>query len=673
VSWTHVVRRALLLCALGLGARLGPAGISELASYPLLGVVPGLALVEWLLPALPGFVRLCLATAIAPLAAASAGLALHAAGLPLAGAATATAIAGSASWLLAGARPPRAVRPPELAVPRAAVAIAIGLAIAVALPPLLNPYIAARGDTWTHGAIVSEILERGLPPEDPRFAAIPLHYAWFYNLFIALLCSLRGQSPFPFMAWMNVATGLGTVGLAAVIAVRLWGRPAAGIGAAALMAFGLNAGAWLLWPLRLLRALTGAVRGPEELALQLRTLELGSARIIYSLSAPFAHMVSFLDKLLVGSPLAYGYLLMILHLWATLEWLGGASRAFLPWIAATAAGMLLFHGVVGLSVVPVWLGTLGLALALKQGRTWLPGAGRIAAAGAATLAGALATTPYVIGVASAWTPGPGGLPHSYLSPDPRMLWTSATACAFALWFARRPAVESWRERYPDRALLALYTGCMLLFACVIRLPMDNQVKFVFQLFTPAALLGAPAFWEWVRDLKGRGPARATLALSLLFLTPAALTLHGYLADPGPPREPSLRERRGEERLDRWIRERTPVRAIFLDHRFRWEISVKGRRQLFLGTDQRPEYAGWPSAELFERRRVMGDLFGAASDLPGDLRALERLRRPVYLVFRPEDDPETAGAWSALSRRGDRFELAYDAEGYRVLRLIGESE
>jgi hypothetical protein len=667
----RVVWRAVLLAALLFGAWLEPAWISELASYPLLGVIPGLVLVELLLPAVSSFTRVTVGIAVAPLLSALAGLALVASGLSFPRAAAITAAAGIVLWLLLGLRTRRTAAEPgeDVPIPRAALGIAIGLAVGVALPPLLNRYIAVRGDSWTHGAIAIEILERGFPPEDPRFAAIPLNYAWFYDLFIGLLASLHARPPFYAMAFMNVATAFATVALAVRIALGLWRRREAGVGAAVLMVFGLNAGAYLLWPLQLLRAFVGVVRGENELRVQLHAVELGSARIIYSLGAPFSRMVSFLDKLLVGSPLAYGYLLMLLHVWALLQWLGGGGAVYLPWIALASAGMFLFHGVVGLSVVPVWLGTLALAILLRRGRPWLPSVGRLAGGAAVTLAGALVTVPYTISVATGWTPEKSGLHHSYLLPDPAMPWTFVTACGVALWFALRPTLAAWKGGRAEIATLGLYVAAMVAFACVVRLPSNNQMKFVFLAFAPALTLAAPTFWEAVLRYAHRAAAQAAVVLTLVFAVPPALTLQGYFADRGSPAEPSLRETPGEGALNAWIREQTPKRAVIVDHRFRELVEVQGRRQLYLGTDQGVEFGGWPRDQLLERRRVVADLYGAARDLPGDVRSLERLGRPIYVVFRPEDDAETARAWSVLRGSRARFEPAFESEGYRVLRLV----
>lgn len=665
---TRVLRRAALFAGLILGSRWTVGWPADLAAYPLLGVLPGLALSDTLLPAASRFTRLSLALALAPLVVAAAGWLLLGAGLELPRAAWAIAWAAGLLWVAAGARRPSPVTADEeTGVPRLAWALALGLGLVVLLPPVLNPYIAVRGDTWTHAGIVMRILDRGLPPEDPRFAAIPLHYVWFYNLFIAMLCGLRGGGPFSFMTFLNGATAFATVGLTTLLALRVWRTPEAGRGAALLAVFGLNAGAFLMWPLRLVLAFTGEVRSLDEVARQMRTTHVGEAWVIHTLAAPFAHMVNLLDKLMVGSPLGYGYLLMILHLWAMARWLERGRTLDLLWLGSAAAGMMLFHGVVGLSVIPVWLGTLGLAFLLRIRAPWLGGRGRLAAAFAATLAGGLAATPYMISVASGWAPGTSGLRHSYIAPDPIMPWTLATAGAFALWFAARPLLRAWSDGASTRAVIGLYLLAMIVFGCLVRLPEDNQVKFVYQVFVPAVILAAAGFQAWVAPLLRR-PAAAAL-LALVFLVPPLVTLHGYILDPARDPDANVVEPRGEAECHRWIRERTPADAIIVDSHYRNVVMVKGRRPLYLGTSSGPERAAFPMEQVLERRRVTADLYGAAATLEEDLSSLECIGRPIYVIFRPEDDAETSGAWARIGARRDRFELSYDREGYRVLRLI----
>src|SRR5439155_18184215 len=95
----------------------------------------------------------------------------------------------------------------------------------------------------------------------------------------------------------------------------------AATGAALLLALGMNAGTWLLWPLELMRAFVGDTRGSAEVHRILSQVHLRSGYIINVLHPPFALMVSFLDKFLLGTALHTAYLFMLLYWWALVEWL----------------------------------------------------------------------------------------------------------------------------------------------------------------------------------------------------------------------------------------------------------------------------------------------------------------------------------------------------------------
>jgi hypothetical protein len=193
-------------------------------------------------------------------------------------------------------------------------------------------------------------------------------------------------------------------------------------------------------------------------------------------------------------------------------------------------------------------------------------------------------------------------------------------------------------------MLLLFTALMGLFACVVHLPLDNESKFVFQVFMPLALIGGAAFLPGVRALLSRGGALpGGAALALVFLTGPLLTLHGYSVDREGEHRPELHPTPGDVRLYGWIRDSTDSRAVFVDHRGRDLIMVRGPRRLWVGTPSGPEKAGFPPAEMEARRAVEDDLYGAARALDQDAERMSRLGRP-------------------------RFERVYDRDGFLVLRV-----
>jgi hypothetical protein len=645
----------------------GPAG--AIALYPALGLLPGLAIAADLAPERGRLATAAIAIAIAPLAASVPGWILIALGAPVRTAAIVVAASAWLAWSLRrGAGPPDEARPDGDPEERRAAWIAAAGALVVIAPMMLNSYLRIRSDAWVHGALVQEILARGVPPEDPRFAGLPLNYVWFFNLFIAMASSLRGHDMFVLMALFNGANLAATLLVAWCAGRRLAGSRA-GTGAALLVGLGFNAGVWLLGPLRLVRMVVGRDRGLPELGFELQRLRfLGNADVLYLLTAPFAYMASFLDKFLIGTALNYAYLLLALFLWSMVAWFGGSGPRALALAAAAAAGMLLFHGVVGLSALPVALAVIGIALVMRLRWRWLPSAGRLALFGGATLAGCAAAGPYTWSIARGWPAERSGLHFSYLGLDPWMTWTLVTAVAVAAWIATRPLRRALVERRPDAALLGLWAAGMAGFALVVRLPSMNHVKFIYQTFLPLALIGGSGWHEALRAMRSRlGRPLAALAFAAAFLAPPALTLTGYLLDPGGRTSPALHPSEADRRLHRWAREQTPARSVFLDRDYRSDLMVFAGRQLYLAARQGPELAAFPLDQLRERRKVVDDLYGPLDSLGQDTNALRRLGRPIYVLYR-RDDPLPDGLLERVAARPGPFGRVYDRDGLVVYHL-----
>jgi hypothetical protein len=665
---------------LGVAGLFVPGPIGDVACFVWLGVFPGLALARLLVPGAANATRWTLGIALAPLTTAVAGWALVQGGQPLQASARLVAIAG---WLLFAGGEARALSRQEPAAAdapgdRAVWAWALAAAAFVALPALTNAWTRVRSDSWVHAGIVWEIVERGIPPQDPRFAGLPLNYVWFYNLFLAMLGALRPDSPpFTHMAVANVCwVGL-LVWLGWQLAWTLWRERAAARAGLPLLLTGLNAGALLLWPLWFLRAFVGEVRGVAEARRVLAGAHWGGVDVMRQLSAPFAWMVNSWDKFLIGTALGYAWLLLLVALWAGARWLAdagatepGSARSAWRWLAvafAASAGMMLFHSVVGLSAIPVGVGACLLLslLAVREPRLGRPGRPLLLAL--ALLGGVAVTWPYLHGILSGWDPARSGVRHHFLHLDWRMPWTLATACgltALAAW----PGV---RRAFAEHRVAGVWLACwvlgMTLFAIVVHLPEDNESKFVWQVFAPLAMLGGPGLpallGAWRRRL-GRITAGALVGVA--FVLPSALLLDGLVRDPSGATAPETQRAPGEPALYAWVREHTPKNAVLVDNGSRDVLLVEGRRRLLLGTPYAPERAAFPRAALLRRRAVEADLYGPAADLAGDAACLDSLGAPSYVLYRAGD---FAGAepWRALDADSARFERVYAVADYRVYR------
>ncbi len=668
------------LFAIAIAGLVAPGLAGQLGSYVWLGVFPGLAIVRLLLPRASTVNQWTVGLALSPLVSTLFAAALLAGGLPLT---TSARLIGIAGWLLfaGGEARGHTADPNENAAPSQrwvwAASLAAGLFIAI--PPLLNPWILVRSDGWVHGALVWEIAHHGVPPVDPRFIGMHLNYVWFYNLFIAQLTSLRGQDPFVFMAIMNVVDLILVVWLVWQLAWAVWGERRAAQGAVVLLLLGMNAGAYLLWPLRLLRALSGEVRGWPEVKRLVGAIRLDSTDVLYELNAPFAHMVQFLDKFTLGTPIGYAWLMFLLHFLALARWLESGNARWLAVGALAAAGMQLFHGVVGMSVVPVTLGAVLLVIVLARRFTWLPRWERLAAYAAATMAGFLACTPYSRAISKGWDAEASGVTHRFLHFTAVMPWTVLTACGVAILLTVPSVRRAVREQRGLAAWLTAWICGMIVFSLFVHLPESNEHKFVWPIFATLAVLGGAWLWPAMEALRRRaGSLGLALVFLALFLVPPALWLRGYVLDPGAHASEALTPSPGEPLLDAWFRDSTATDVVVIDHRSRDLVNVHGQRRLLAGTVFGSERAAFPAAELARRRALSEDLFGPVAEFTRDLAALDSIRTraralhpvsDILVLYRPGDFGVGEPPWRRLEvAAGNRAELRYSRDGFRVYRL-----
>src|SRR5262249_30439756 len=141
---------------------------------------------------------------------------------------------------------------------------------------------------------------------------------------------------------------------------------------------------------------------------------------------------------------------------------------------------------------------------------WLPPSRAVALA-LANLAGLAATAPYLRSITRGWSPEHSGQSLRFLGFGWQMPWTLLTACGLTAWAAAPAIRRAFAERRITAVWLVAWTVAMIGFALVVHLPEFNELKFVWQVFAPLAILGGaglPALLDaWRRRL---GPAFASL-------------------------------------------------------------------------------------------------------------------------------------------------------------------
>ncbi|MCK4237167.1 MAG: hypothetical protein KAX38_08600, partial [Candidatus Krumholzibacteria bacterium] len=228
----------------------------------------------------------------------------------------------------------------------------------VTITYLVNRYILVYTDAWYHVSVVYEILDRGIPPMDPRLPDIPIRYMWFYHLFQAIWKELSGLSITHVLGFFNIINAFAFPYLIARL-TSIFTKDRLYILSAPVFAFvGLESAGWVLWPLSVVRAFFGDVGGTAELARIISGIELNGVKVIYFLKAPWTWLMSLPDKFLTIT--AFSYTLNLFLLCFILVLAGGfhkrSSFKAAASIFLTMIGALLFHVVTGLGLILTAIG-----------------------------------------------------------------------------------------------------------------------------------------------------------------------------------------------------------------------------------------------------------------------------------------------------------------------------
>lgn len=627
---------AALLVA-GVGDRM-PLWMGAALLLPLLAWAPGALLVAWARLFEGGATRAAASFALSPFLVAAPWAALCTSGLGAVPAARVVLL------LLAGTALIRAARPggepgPKLGRPEALVALAWTAVVAALL--FSHPALPPRADGWFHAGVVWQIADRGLPPEDPYFAGLPLLYFWGTHAWAAMALSLVPSLG----VWLSLITlnlGAAAATLLAIAGLtRALGGTAAQAGwASMLVLIGWTPFGWVQVAGR---ALVGEVRGWPEVQ---RLVDAGIDPMLVMLADGQLHasMAFQGDKALVLTPFGMGLALLVLGLVTMIEPLRGRWR-FVS-LAVVIAAALFTHTVVGYALLlasGVWV-AWALASAVRgepgaMGRAW-----GIALAAAAALA---LLAPYVISI----TAGKQG--QVALAPGVEALRTALGGTGV---FLAGAALWWWRGRSGSAPVL-LASILFLVLGLTLELSENNQSKFFNLLAVSLSAPAAMGLHAWATARSGIARLVRVAFLAALLLPTPSLALWAFAAERGQAagswHEPSPESRR----TFAWARANTAPPTMFADLGGARELfTISGRSVLWGGADGERDW-GHPPAQLEIRRRAVRALCtGAAPDAEA-AALLNSLARPIVVVCRaslPATDPVRE-----LARR--------EESGYRVLQ------
>ncbi len=628
LSWAVAV--VALLAAAAAQMHL-PTPVRAPLGYLLLGVIPGWLLAESLLRSAGTTAEeVAMASLVLSVPVTIAGRTLaFAAGLPAP--AFLWAWAGlCAGWALL-LRPRTRGGPPADAV---AWLIAGALALLVALPAALNPAVRDNGDAMLHAQIVNEIRLRGIPPQDPSCAGMPLNYIWQFHVWGAALVEGMGLPPLEVFPWvggaMMAALALGVFRVASVF----WTENSHRRLAPAVVALGMNALGWVLIFTHLLIApLIGEHRGFADFyqRLWVWVLHPNANQVCGGLILDsYFVLCSFLNKYLTANSLGTALTLIIATFVLVAVHLREGGRGRLVAIAAVAMSAALAHPVVGVPAGLAVLAGLGLATFAADGR------GRAVAAALAVTAGLGLAAPVM------WYMLHLGLTHG----SHRWLHFNAAnlpPLVQGLSVVMLPALWGWGAVLRRSKALALFglgfaIAC-LAFALVLSPPVPLTEGYLVYLgYLGVALFAAAGVGMLVSAVarrRGRAPAWGLAAL--VFLPSALLLFNGYARQSRDTGHTGYPETPDEIAVFDYVRDHTPIDAIVIDLQHAYSSSVaaySGRRGLFGGSDKASAAVmGYPPGLLIARERAVVNLLLEPGINDSTWKVLRAVRAPLFVVAR----------------------------------------
>lgn len=548
-------------------------------------------------------------------------------------------------WAVAGLWPRSATAPAAPAEPLpergqgfpsvAAGATALGAALLVGTVSLSVPLAQMWGEAWLHGAAVTELAIRGVPPQDPNFAGVPLYQGWFYHFIVSLLAIVSGLSVFAQMTMVNVWAVVVLVLAVAQLAYRAFGRAAA-MWAGGIAVLGLDPFGWMLW---IARGASGENAGLSGWFALLGTTDDAAAALSYQF--PLAH-VSLLDRFWSGAAITPGFALGCAVAWSAARALDRPSAGAWWRTLALAITMAVIHP--GYAACALAGLALGLPLAGASGARRALGL----ALGLGLAFGAAIVYARASGV-------PGAAAGAGLGFNLGNLWSLVLAIG-PWWIVAAPAArDAWRREGSGR-FAAAAAAVMALIALVIVLPGGSSERLFDLAWVSSVPLVAGGVAWWGDRLRLPTVARLVVVTALVVPT-SGLYILATANDPRSPgvlirgdlpdtrRKPLTTADEGEAYL--YMRENLPRDAVVIEKprpTVNEPVPVLGERRVFCGALDvtRPGVFGKGAhgrvvqalREEFQiRRRIQHTLFQR-----GELEGEERLyiagfSAPIFLMVR----------------------------------------
>lgn len=491
--------------------------------------------------------------------------------------------------------------------------------------PFTEEWWRIRSDAWFHSAVIAQIAEYGIPPQDPYFLGMPLQYMWVYHVYVLALSQATNIPPTFVMPLFNVQAIIGFILATYLLSFHFRKRFAHGISSALTALLGMNALFWLFLPIKLGRAFTGEVRGMEELS-RIFMFDPFNIHTVRSFLSFGSNQVFFLDKFIVMTPFSFGLCFMAAAWYGVAKCFGrkGAFPIVLTFLVST--GMLAFHTVAGIIMLASFMTGLVL-LQLNRSQMDRKAINTSLMLLVALTASAVVLSPYLYALLH-------GKESTQLLPfgiSFKKTLGIVISCALGLILAAFQVKKLLADRVPGTRAFLFISLCTIIFCLIIVLPGPNQYdKPPFFVFYPLAVVGG---WTLAELPHGKRPffrrrAFVGLLAIVLFLPVNLLTVLGYINT--TPKE-SLTS--WEREVAAWVRVNTSRDAVFIENNDHVIVSIAGPRRYYYGRHSYSYQWGYNKEEMARRKGVLDNLYSNEQLERSTLDALSALDEDVYVIVR----------------------------------------
>jgi len=646
-------------------AAVMPVGVpGRIAAYALVMLVPGWALYVLVERRPSALEALASGFVLSPVIAGVAGVLLLVSGLApetaargvVALSATAGLVAVLVSRRPAGSTEQRVgMTGTQWAVLGACI---LATLILVGVLPLTSEWWRFRSDAWFHRAVIAQIGDAGLPPDDPYFAGFTLQYMWVYHVLVLVLSRITSLEPFWVMPLLNLQSLAGVflaTLLFAGVFVRRFGHQ---LGSCLTVVFGLNGLFWLLLPLKAVRAFMGDVRGTEELArtYSLSPFDMYQAKKFVEI---YFSQDFLLDKFVVATAFGLAFALMAMFWWATTEYLKTRRPMALVAAGVSVVGMLGFHTLFAGVMLVAAFGGLGLSLLFRR-RVEGYGLRPPLELASALVAAVVISAPYLYAITHLKE---GGDAFPFALSAKNIAGIVISCAAVIVLAAFQKSFFAGRDVARRFVQFALFTT--VVFTAALTLPDANTYdKLPFFVFYPLAVVGGWTLADVVsRRRTAAGRLGAAIAMALLVLLPVnAICFAAYFNTPT-----KVMYSAQESALAVWVRENTAREAVFVDRDNKVFLLVAGPRRYYCGWLQYARQWEYDKLAMAQRLYVRDVLLGGGRLDLTTVRLLSQAPWELYIIDRGGSD-----SGSAASRHPDLFDRVYAADGIVLYRVDVEA-